>query len=86
MRSIMAVPSIDQQINSYLEQLNTRQKRAILTIAKTFAQDQEAAGYSDTFKRELDRRYAEYQNGGKLVTEAEANKRIKKLLKSGKRK
>lgn len=86
MRSIMAVPSIEQQINRYLEQLNTRQKRAILTIAKTFAKDQEEAGYSEAFKRELDRRHADYQDGGKLVSEGEAGKRIKKLLKAGKRK
>ena len=37
--------------------------------------------YTDEFKAELDRRYEEYEQGGKVFTREEVNERIKKLLK-----
>jgi hypothetical protein len=60
--------------------LNTRQKKALLTVAKTFAEEH-TNDYSDEFKAELDSRYEEYMNGGKLVDEAVVNKRIKNIIK-----
>jgi hypothetical protein len=75
-----AAKTLDKQINHYLGVLNTHQKKALLTVAKTFAEDQEN-DYSDEFKRELDSRYEEYRNGGKLISEAEVNKRISKIIK-----
>ncbi|GAA0537402.1 hypothetical protein [Chitinophaga japonensis] len=82
----MGAPSLNQQINDYLEPLNSRQKKAILTIAKTFAEEQEIIEYSEAFKQELDHRYESYKSGEKLISETEADKRIKKILKAGKRK
>jgi hypothetical protein len=76
----MEATSIDKQINNYLPQLTVKQKRAVLTVVKTFADDENINDYSDEFKKELDSRYEEYLNGGKLVSEAEANKRIKKII------
>ncbi len=37
--------------------------------------------YTDEFKAELDRRYAHYKNGGKMVSTAESGKQVKELLK-----
>jgi len=82
----MGEPSLNKQINSYLEQLNARQKKAILTIAKTFAEEQEVIEYSDEFKKELDRRYESYKGGEALISEVAADKRLQKVLKAGKRK
>ena len=76
----VAVKTLDKQINNYLGILNTRQKKALLTVAKTFAEEQTSNDYSDEFKAELDSRYEEYKNGGKLISEAEANKRISKIV------
>ncbi len=76
----LAVTTLDRQINNYLSILNIRQKKALLTVAKTFAAEQEN-DYSDEFKAELDSRYEEYKNGGKLVSEEEANKRIRNIIK-----
>ena len=76
----MEVSSIEKQINNYLPQLTTKQKKAVLTVVKTFADDENTNEYSDEFKKELDSRYEEYLNGGKLVSEADANKRIKKII------
>ena len=69
----VALSVLDKQINNYLGILNTRQKKALLTVAKTFAEEHAANDYSDEFKAELDNRYEEYMNGGKLISEAEAN-------------
>jgi len=80
----IAVTTLDRQINDYLGILNVRQKKALLTVAKTFAEEQPENDYSDEFKAELDSRYEEYKNGGILISEAEANKRIRKIIKSKK--
>lgn len=79
-----ATKTLDKQINQYLDVLNIHQKKALLTVAKTFAVDQEN-DYSDEFKKELDSRYEEYKKSGKLISEAEANKRISKIIKGKKK-
>ncbi|HEY6974737.1 MAG TPA: hypothetical protein VH396_00525 [Chitinophagaceae bacterium] len=76
----MSTSAIDKQINNYLPQLTIKQKKAVLTVVKTFAE--ETNDYGDEFEKELDSRYAEYINGGKLISEAEANKKIKKIINS----
>ncbi len=76
----MGVASIEKQINNYLPQLTVNQKKALLTVAKTFVEDENTNDYSDDFKKELDNRYEEYMNGGMLVSEKEVNQRIKKTI------
>jgi putative addiction module component (TIGR02574 family) len=82
--------TIDKQINQYLGKLNTKQKQAVLTVVKTFAEEEnemmEAPGeYTPAFKAELDKRYADYKSGkSKTVTPAESKKRIQKIMKPGK--
>ncbi len=76
----MEAASIEKQINNYLPQLTVKQKKAVLTVVKTFAEDENSNEYSDDFKKELDSRYEEYLNGGKLVSEKEAIQRIKKII------
>jgi hypothetical protein len=78
----MKAASIEKQINNYLPQLTVNQKKAVLTVVKTFVEDQDenTNDYSEEFKNELDSRYEEYINGGKLVSETEANQRIKKII------
>ena len=76
----MEAKTIEKQINNYLPQLTVKQKKAVLTVVKIFADDENTNEYSDEFKKELDSRYEEYLSGGKLVSEAETNKRIKKII------
>jgi hypothetical protein len=73
---------IDKEISHYLTLLNDRQKEAVLTVVKTFAEESVTSVYSDEWKKELDSRYEEYQNGGELINEEEANKRIKAIINS----
>jgi len=55
---------LDKQINNYLGQLNNKQKKAVLTVIKTFAEEQvENPWEDDAFIAELDRRTAEYEQG-----------------------
>lgn len=76
----MGVASIEKQINNYLPQLTVNQKKALLTVAKTFVEDEHTNDFSDDLKKELDNRYEEYMNGGMLVSEKEVNQRIKKTI------
>ena len=76
----METLSIEKKINNYLPQLTVKQKKAVLTVVKTFAEDENSNDYSDDFKKELDSRYEEYLNGVKLVSEVGVNKRIKKII------
>jgi len=48
--------------------------------------EQETVKYTEEFLTELDSRYAYYKSGGKMITAAEADKQIKKILQPRKRK
>jgi putative addiction module component (TIGR02574 family) len=79
-----AATKLDKQINEYLIQLNDKQKKAVLTVVKTFAEEQESDLWEDSaFIAELDRRTAEYENGkAKILTLDELETRVRKANKS----
>ena len=84
-----AVKAIDKQINNYLGQLNEKQKKAVLTVVKTFADEKATPDYceDESFIAELDKRTAEYESGkAKIFTlsalEAGARKAYKAKKKS----
>ncbi|MBN8853225.1 MAG: hypothetical protein BGO55_13190 [Sphingobacteriales bacterium 50-39] len=85
-----AVSPLDRQISNYLTQLNSRQKKAVLTVVKTFAeeQDQEINPWKDAgFVAEMDRRMAELESGKvKGYTWDEVKQRARNSIKSKKRK
>jgi hypothetical protein len=59
-----AATALDKQITNYLIQLNTKQKKAVLTVVKTFAEEGDYSHWKDeSFVAELDRRTAEYESG-----------------------
>jgi len=79
-----AATKLDKQINDYLIQLNDKQKRAVLTVVKTFAEEQESELWEDaSFIAELDRRTTEYESGkAKVLTLDELESRVRKTYKS----
>jgi putative addiction module component (TIGR02574 family) len=79
-----AATKLDKQINDYLTQLNNKQKKAVLTVVKTFAEEQEDEIWEDSaFITELDRRTAEYESGkAKVLTLDELEARVRKVHKS----
>jgi putative addiction module component (TIGR02574 family) len=90
MIEMSAVTPLDRQISNYLTQLNSRQKRAVLTVVKTFAeeQDQEFSPWKDAgFVAEMDRRMAELESGKvKGYTWDEVKQRARNSIKPKKRK
>ncbi len=85
-----AVTPLDRQISNYLTQLNSRQKKAVLTVVKTFAeeQDQDVSLWNDAgFVAEMDRRMAELESGKlKGYTWDEVKERARNSIKPKKRK
>lgn len=81
---------LNKQINSYLVQLNTKQKKAVLTVVKTFAEEQ--AHDSNTWKdeafvAELDKRVEELERGkAKGFTWEEVKEQAKEFARAKKRK
>lgn len=55
--------SLDKRINSYLSHLNIKQNKAVLTVVKTFAEEETDTWKDKNFIAELDRRALEYESG-----------------------
>ncbi len=81
----MKTTAIRQRLHQFIETVEEKKVKAIYTLFENEI-TQDEWEYSDEFKAELDKRYAHYKNGGKMVNAAEADKEIKELLKKGKRK
>ncbi|HEX6426662.1 MAG TPA: hypothetical protein VF008_03205 [Niastella sp.] len=79
-----ATRKLDKQINDYLIRLNDKQKRAVLTVVKAFAEEQGGDLWENSaIIAELDRRTAEYENGkAKELTLDELEVRVRKAHKS----
>ncbi len=72
--------SLDKKITAYLTQLTTPQKKTLLTVAKTFAEEQQEDERWDgpAFIAEIDKRFVEYESGkikGVTLDELEAKAR-----------
>jgi hypothetical protein len=82
-----AIKAIDKQINNYLGQLNENQKKAVLTLVKTFA-DEKAYDYweDESFVKELEKRTTEYETGkAKVFTLSELEAGARKAHKTKKK-
>jgi hypothetical protein len=84
-----AADTINEEITGYLVKLNYQQKKAVLTVVKTFADEQEQYDpwEDESFLSELDERTAEYENGtAELCTLDELETEARDSYKTGKRK
>jgi hypothetical protein len=53
---------LEKEINQYLTLLNQEQKKAVLTVVKTFAQEED--WWNDkSYAKEMDRRFSEIKTG-----------------------
>lgn len=79
-----AANKLDKEISDYLPLLNEKQKRAVLSVVKTFAEEQDGDHWEDkAFIEELDRRVAEYESGNaKTYTLAELQESAAEYRKS----
>lgn len=62
-KNIMTQITLDKQINTYLGQLNLKQKKAVLTVVKTFAAEHESDLDNPVFMREMENRIEELEIG-----------------------
>ncbi len=59
----MTAATLDKQIQDYLSKLNPRENKAVLTVVKAFADEQESLLDTPSFAEEMDRRIEELENG-----------------------
>ena len=60
---MLATNKIDQKIITLLPALNPQQKKAVLTVVKTFAEAHTKAWDEDEYTEEMEKRCADYENG-----------------------
>ena len=78
----MSTSAIRQKLHSYLEVADDKKVKAMYVMMEEEIEES-AVEYTDEFKKELDRRYADYKSGkAKMITAAESKRRIQKILKS----
>jgi putative addiction module component (TIGR02574 family) len=78
----MNTAAIRQKLHSYLEVANDKKVKAIYAIMENEIEES-SVEYTDDFKAELDRRYADYKSGrSKIVTAQESKRRIQRIVKS----
>jgi predicted transcriptional regulator len=83
MKTIMnTATALDNEINQYLPQLNVKQKRTVLTVVKTFMEDQQDwwDEIGEEQQKAIDKALAEMK-AGKLTPHDEVMKKYKKWLK-----
>lgn len=79
----MPATNIRIKLHRFIDSLEDKKAEAIYTLFEDEIEQNETT-YPDEFKNELDKRYAYYQDGGAMVSEAEANEQIEKLMKKDK--
>jgi hypothetical protein len=88
---MLQTENLDSELYSAIALLDDMQKRAILSIVKAFKHNaEEAPAYNweddPEFVAELESRWADYKNGGKVYSAKEIDAEVKVLLHSFKNK
>lgn len=81
----MRTAAIRQKLHQFIETAGEKKVKAMYALFEDEI-TQDDWEYSDEFKKELQARYAHYVGGGEMVSAADANKQIKALLKTKKKK
>jgi hypothetical protein len=81
----MTTVAIRKKLAEYMQVADDKKVKAIYALFEDEI-EQEEIEYTDEFKTELDRRYEYYKNGDKMISAAEADQQIKKILQPAKRK
>ncbi len=81
----MTTVAIRKKLANFMQVADDKKVKAIYALFEDEI-EQEEMEYTDEFREELDKRYAYYKNGGKMITAAEADKQINKILQTVKQK
>ena len=78
----MDTANIRQKLHKFIDKIEDKKAEAIYTL---FEEDIEMDEweYTDAFKAELDRRYQNYEEMGRMIGAEEANAQIKEVLQRG---
>ncbi len=79
----MNTTGIRQKLHHFIDTIEDKKAEAIYTLFEENINDV-AEDYTDEFKAELDRQYAEYKKDGKVVSREAMDTRIKKMLTKAK--
>lgn len=83
----MGVATLDKQITQYLGYLNTEQKRAVLSVVKTFAHEEDSLWKEKSFVAEMDKRFLELESGKVMgITLDDMESAARKAYKSKRKK
>jgi len=80
----MRTAIIRRKLHRFIEAAEEKKVKAIYALLEDEI-TQDGWEYTDEFKADLDRRFAYYKDGGKMVSAKDANKQINELLKKGKK-
>ena len=79
--------ALDKQITQYLSFLNTEQKKAVLSVVKTFAHEEESIWKDKSFVAEMDKRFDDLESGkAKGITLDEMEAAVRTAYKGKRRK
>ncbi len=78
--------NLDKELYAAIALLNDVQKRAILTIANAFTSEDPSERYQwevdQAIVAEMESRWSDYKNGGKMHSAEEVNAEVKSLLQT----
>jgi len=77
----METENIRQKLHQFIDKVEDKRAAAIYTLFEDEIEMDEWE-YSAEFKAELDNRYEYYKNGGKMISAAEADEEISKILQA----
>ncbi len=79
----MNTAGIREKLHRFIDSIEDKKAAAIYTLFEDSIKNREE-DYTEEFKAELDRRYAEYKKDGKVIPRDAMDKRIKKMLTKSK--
>lgn len=74
----IAITTVREKLHQYIDTAEERKIQAIYVMLEDEIEYEE--DYTDEFKNELDKRYAEYELDGVVIEEAQANERVNNLM------
>lgn len=80
----MTTAAIRSKLADYIKIADEKKLKAIYVMVEDEINDAETVNYTPTLKAELDRRVANYLDGGEMVSAAEMNKRLQAIRKKRK--
>ena len=78
----MDTTNIREKLHQFIDKMEDKKAAAIYTLFEAEIEMEEWE-YTEELKSELDKRYEYYQNGGTIISAADADEQIRTILQSG---